>query len=96
MKINPFNGFGADFLKIEEGKKTDGKGFENMLTEFITSANQDQISAQKMTQDFADGKDIEMHEVMIAGEKAKTSIQLLMEIRNKTIDMYKELTRIQI
>jgi flagellar hook-basal body complex protein FliE len=33
---------------------------------------------------------------MVAGEKAKTSLELLMEIRNKTIDMYKELTRIQV
>jgi flagellar hook-basal body complex protein FliE len=32
---------------------------------------------------------------MIAGEKAKTSLDLLVEIRNKTIDMYRELTRLQ-
>jgi flagellar hook-basal body complex protein FliE len=33
---------------------------------------------------------------MIAGEKAKTSLDLLVEIRNKAVDMYKELTRIQV
>jgi len=44
-------------------------------------------------QDFVSGKGVELHEVMIAGEKAKTSLELLLEIRNKTIDMYKELTR---
>jgi flagellar hook-basal body complex protein FliE len=33
---------------------------------------------------------------MIAGEKAKTSLQLLMEIRNKAVDMFKELTRIPV
>ena len=42
------------------------------------------------------GEDVELHEVMIAGEKAKTSFQLLMEIRNKTVDMYKELTKMPV
>ena len=42
------------------------------------------------------GEDVELHEVMIAGEKAKTNLDLLMEIRNKALDMYKELTRMQI
>ena len=41
------------------------------------------------------GDDVEIHDVMIAGEKAKTSLELLMEIRNKTIDMYKELIRME-
>jgi flagellar hook-basal body complex protein FliE len=46
-----------------------------------------------MTKDFIMGKDVELHEVMIAGEKAKTTLELLMEIRNKAVDMYKELIR---
>jgi flagellar hook-basal body complex protein FliE len=33
---------------------------------------------------------------MIAGAKAKTSLELLMEIRNKTVDMYRELTRMSV
>ncbi len=42
------------------------------------------------------GQDVDLHDVMIAVEKAKTSFDLLMEVRNKTIDAYRELMRIQI
>lgn len=59
----------------------------------IKDVNQSQMDAKKITEDFVVGKDVQIHDVMIAGEKAKTSLQLLMEIRNKTMDMYKELTK---
>lgn len=70
--------------------------FNNVLTKFIGSVNTDQLNSTGITKDFILGENVELHEVMIAAEKAKTSLELLMEIRNKTIDMYKELTRIQI
>ncbi len=67
-----------------------------MLTDFIGDVNKAQMDASKSTQSFINGDGIEIHDVMIAGEKAKTSLELLMEIRNKTVDMYRELTRISI
>ena len=76
--------------------KSAAEGFGNILTEFIGDVNQAQMDSAKITKDFISGDNIEIHEVMIAGEKAKTSLELLMEIRNKTVDMYKELTRMSI
>ncbi len=69
--------------------------FGDLLGGFVKQVNQDQLHSAAMTNDFVNGKDVELHEVMIAGEKAKTSLDLLMEIRNKSLDMYKELTRMQ-
>ncbi|PJA96770.1 MAG: flagellar hook-basal body complex protein FliE [Ignavibacteriales bacterium CG_4_9_14_3_um_filter_34_10] len=69
---------------------------DNVFSTLLDNVKNDQAAAEKVTNDFIEGKGVEIHEVMIAGEKAKTSLQLLLEIRNKTIDMYKELTRIQI
>jgi flagellar hook-basal body complex protein FliE len=69
--------------------------FDSMLGDFIKGVNTDQLDSEQITADFVDGKNVELHEVMIAGEKAKTSLDLLMQLRNKTIDMYKELTRMQ-
>ncbi len=68
--------------------------FTDILSNFVKDVNKDQIKSNEMVNEFLTGGDVELHEVMIAGEKAKTSLQLLMEIRNKAIDMYKELTRI--
>ncbi len=79
-----------------EVKQNNGADFKNVLTDFIGSVNQDQNSVNKLTNDFILGDNVEIQDVMIAAEKAKTSLELLMEIRNKTIDMYKELNRIEI
>lgn len=73
--------------------KNEIENFGNVFKEFITSVNLDQLKSSQITQDFIKGENVEIHQVMIAGEKAKTSLELLMEIRNKTIDMYRELTR---
>lgn len=72
------------------------ENFNSAFTEFLGDVNQSQKESEKMVQDFVSGNGVELHEVMIAGEKAKTNLELLMEIRNKAIDMFKELTRIPV
>jgi len=42
------------------------------------------------------GEAVDLHDVMVAVEKAKTSFELLMEIRNKTVSAYQELMRMQV
>jgi len=76
--------------KLNKSQKDE---FNNVLGNFIKGVNDDQLSSKQIVSDFVEGKDVELHEVMIAGEKAKTSLELLMQIRNKTVDMYKELIR---
>jgi flagellar hook-basal body complex protein FliE len=46
-----------------------------------------------MTEDFAIGKNNNIHEVMIAAEKAGLSLKFLMQIRNKLLDAYQEIMR---
>ena len=74
-------------------KKNNSLGFGEVFSDFLKQVNQEQITSNQMLNDFTAGNGVELHEVMIAGEKAKTSLDLLMQIRNKTIDMYKELSR---
>lgn len=87
---NPFGG--AQPAVQKPGNSSFGK----MVKGFIDEVNMDQQSAKGLTEDFIHGGDVEIHDVMIAGEKAKTSLELLMQIRNKTIDMYKELNRMPV
>lgn len=96
MKINPVNNVFNNPLLTDPVKNVDQSKFGNMLGDFINDVNKSQIEANNLVSDFVSGKDVPLHEVMIAGEKAKTNLELLMEIRNKTVDMYKELTRMQI
>ncbi len=84
---------------IETGAKINNTGkdsFGNILTDFIGDVNQSQLNADKMTQQYIEGGKVQIQDVMIAGEKAQTSLDLLMEIRNKALDMYTQLTQIQV
>lgn len=94
MKTSGLGNFIPKFPQQKENsKEVKDSGFNNMLGDFVKGVNTSQLDSKQMISDFVEGKDVELHDVMIAGEKAKTSLQLLMEIRNKTVDMYKELTR---
>ena len=95
MKINEIAGILNQLPKLNEVYKQVDPQFGNVFSEFIKQVNNNQQNAAQLTKDFIEGKDVELYEVMIASEKAKTSLDLLMEIRNKTIDMYKELSRMQ-
>jgi flagellar hook-basal body complex protein FliE len=94
MKISGLGNFVPKLpTQNEKTKQTNNSEFNNMLGDFVKGVNTDQFESRNITTDYIEGKDVELHEVMIAGQKAKTSLELLMQIRNKTVDMYKELTR---
>ena len=93
MKVGSISNFIPEVNKSIGVEKPRDKQFDNLLTNFIGDVNQSQLGANKLVEDFASGGNVQIQDVMIAGEKAKTSLQLLVEIRNKTLDMYKELTR---
>jgi flagellar hook-basal body complex protein FliE len=96
MSIEKISGFISPIITEANKPKSDIAEFGSVFAEFIGSVNNDQLKSSEITQSFIKGEDVEIHEVMIAGEKAKTSLELLMEIRNKTIDMFRELTRMSV
>ena len=70
--------------------------FGDTLRQAISDVNSLQREAGRAVERMTGGEDVDLHDVMIAVEKAKTSFDLLMEIRNKTIDAYRELMRMQV
>ncbi|WP_313119110.1 flagellar hook-basal body complex protein FliE, partial [Proteiniclasticum ruminis] len=46
--------------------------------------------------DFAAGKTDDLHNVMIGVEEARLSMELAVQVRNKIIEAYKELTQMQL
>lgn len=96
IEISAINKGLSEITLSKKNEAPGGEKFGNVLTDFIGQVNQQQFDADQITKSFIDGGNVEIQDVMIAGEKAKTSLQLLMEIRNKALDMYKELTRMQV
>jgi flagellar hook-basal body complex protein FliE len=82
--------------QINKALKDTNDSFGNMLTKAISDVNTLQSEAGRAVDTMVRGEATDLHEVMIAVEKARTSFDLLMEVRNKTIDMYRELMRMQV
>ena len=51
--------------------------------------------AENTTTDFVTGKIDNIHKVLIDQEKANVALQFTVELRNKAIDAYKEIMRLQ-
>lgn len=66
--------------------------FEKALNNTNTLLNE----AQKLSDAFAAGKIDNIHQVTLAGEKADIALQFTMQIRNKIMDAYSEIMRMQI
>lgn len=98
MKINSFKFIDNDILhKQDISSKNDNKlEFDDYLKTSIDNLNEIQIKADNYRQLLATGQVENMHEVMIAAEKANIALQFTLAIRNKVIDAYKEIMRMQI
>lgn len=73
-----------------------GSSFGETLSGFMNDVNNLQAESADLTSKMITGQPVELHDVMIASEKAKTSFNLLLELRNKGVDMYREVSRIQV
>lgn len=70
--------------------------FVETLNEFMGDVNTLQKESADQTARMLKGEPVDIHDVMITAEKAKTSFDLLMELRNKGLDLYREVMRIQV
>lgn len=82
--------------ELKEKAKESVESFQNVLKEFISDVNRLQHEAGEAIEKAIAGEVDNIHDVMIAVEKAKTSFELLMEVRNKMLEAYKELMRLQV
>lgn len=70
--------------------------FGTVLRQSLGEVNKLQAKADEAVQALATGKGISLHETMIALEKADLSFRLMMEVRNKIVEAYREVLRMQI
>ncbi len=81
------------FIETNEEKYAD---FSTFLKEAIADVNRYQSESQKLDALFASGQMDNIDELMIAAEKANITLQLMVEIKNKVMNAYQEIMRLQI
>jgi len=70
--------------------------FGQLLTQFVGEVNEKQAVSTEMVNGLLSGQDIPLHRVMIAMEEAGVAFQMMVEVRNKLLEGYQELMRMQV
>jgi flagellar hook-basal body complex protein FliE len=73
-----------------------GGSFENVLGKLVREVNDKQAVAGEAVQGLLSGDNIPLHRVILATEEASVSFQLMVEVRNKLLEAYQELMRMQV
>ncbi len=73
-----------------------GSGFGDILKESVKSVNSEMQNAASLSEGLMAGEHSNIHETMIAMEKASLSFHMLTKVQNKVIDAYKEIMRLQL
>ncbi len=79
-----------------ETKGTDGPSFADTLAQSLDEVNSLQKEADVAIQDFVKGDTRNIHETMIAVGKADMAFRLTMQVRNKMVEAYQEVMRMQV
>ncbi len=75
----------------------DFKGnFSDLITRTMDKVNADQVNADSAIKEMVSGRNKNIHETMLAVEKADLSLKLMMQVRNKVLDAYREVMRMQV
>ncbi len=96
--IGPIRGKLPQEIPREE-KPEEVKGavkFQETLQGLVNDVDKMQKTAHESSRRMLTGEIEDVHQVMIAMEEAQTSFQLMMEIRNKLVEAYREIMRMQV
>ena len=79
-----------------KGTASSGPDFGDLLKGAVEQVNRMQHEAGRLEDAVARGEDVNIHQAVIAGEKAGLSFQLMTKVRNKLLDAYEEVMRMQV
>ena len=66
------------------------------MMDALAEVNQAQVKSADMTAQYAAGKPVDVHQVMIATQEAGTMLSMAVQVRNKVVDAYQEVMRINV
>ena len=95
-KINTISTPSTSELLKQKNDSATGDGFAKQLESALNEVNELQEGSEKAIADMATGQVKDLHQAALAIGKAEISMKLMLEIRNKALNAYKELGRTQL
>jgi len=78
------------------GVQPSQSSFAGLLGQMVQDVNAKQGVATQALQDLQSGQTVSLHQAMIAAEEANVSFQLMVDVRNRLLESYQELMRLQV
>ncbi|GGH82258.1 flagellar hook-basal body complex protein FliE [Pullulanibacillus pueri] len=72
------------------------KSFSNILGQALDKVNQSETASDDAVNQLLSGKANNLHDVMIAMEKSEVTLKLAVEVRDKVVNAYQEVMRMQV
>ncbi|MDX8365060.1 flagellar hook-basal body complex protein FliE [Cytobacillus sp. IB215665] len=97
--INPTQLVGPTIIQEHNKNVTPAQAqqsFATMLNDAINQVNESQVASDKAIESLVNGEDVDLHNVMITAQKASITLQTTLEIRNKAVEAYQEIMRMQV
>ncbi|MDR1486959.1 MAG: flagellar hook-basal body complex protein FliE [Deltaproteobacteria bacterium] len=70
-------------------------GFADHLKATVSNTNDMQFQAKTAMEELATGRNGNIHETLLSMSKAETSFKMVMQVRNKVLNAYQEILRMQ-
>ncbi len=100
MAISPISNSIPAIPDINAPKKTTTSGSVSEITksfeDMLTTLNQSQANTDSLVEQLARGEDVDLHTVMIALEENNVNFNVALGIRDKLVEAYREVTRMQV
>jgi len=81
---------------MSPGAADQGKTFSDILRNSVDKVNEMQVQADTAIKELVAGRSKNIHETLLTIERADTSLKLMMQVRNKILDAYREIMRMQV
>ncbi len=82
--------------KVSTAKESSGASFAETLNKAVMDVNQLQKQSDTAIQNFASGKTDNIADVMMTVSKADVATRMMMQVRNKIVDAYQEIMKMQV
>lgn len=87
----------AEPLSFASGTQMpNGAEFSELISSGIKNLNDSVVNSEVAIQDYILNKDVSTHDLMISLEKARFTMQLGVQVRNRLVEAYEQITRMQV
>ena len=94
LKIRPEAS--PELARSDPGGGVGRQSFSDLVKEFASDVNQLQFRAGHAIDELVTGEAADVHQVMVAVEEAGIALDLMLEVRNRVLEGYQELIRMQV